>query len=41
MPRFHRRLPAALVALQATQDPREVLPNLDLLPGTLALRNGQ
>jgi hypothetical protein len=30
-----------LMALQATQDPREVLPNLDLLPGTLALRNGQ
>lgn len=30
-----------LVALQATRDPGEVLPHLDLLPGTLAARGGQ
>jgi hypothetical protein len=30
-----------LVALKATQDPGEVLPHLDLLPGTLASRKNQ
>ena len=30
-----------LVTLQATQDPREALPHLDLLPGTLAARKSQ
>jgi hypothetical protein len=30
-----------LVALQATQDPGEVLPHLDLLPGVLASRSSQ
>jgi hypothetical protein len=30
-----------LVALRATQDPGEVLPHLDLLPGTLASRKNQ
>lgn len=30
-----------LVALRASQDPGEVLPHLDLLPGVLASRTGQ
>lgn len=30
-----------LVGLYASQDPRELLPNLDLLPSNLAQRNGQ
>jgi len=30
-----------LVSLQVTKDPGEVLPHLDLLPGVMAMRNGQ
>jgi hypothetical protein len=30
-----------LVGIYASQDPRELLPNLDLLPSNLAQRNGQ
>jgi hypothetical protein len=38
---MHHKGQWRLVALRASQDPAEVLPHLDLLPGLLASRNNQ